>query len=193
MGAVERARMITGEGVRPGQVIVGIGSDGLHTNGFSLARAVLLPPGAATGATVQRALARVPRGLSEPLGDALLRPHRPYARVVLPLRQRMALHGIAHITGGGIPGNLVRMLPDGCRARIHRGRWPVPPIFALIQQRGKIADGEMFRTFNMGLGLLLIVSDGDADSAVAHLERSGERAWIVGDVIPGPREVDLGG
>jgi phosphoribosylformylglycinamidine cyclo-ligase len=193
VGVVERQRMITGEAVRPGNAIVGIGSNGLHTNGYSLARAVLLPPATAAGAPVQRALARVPRGLSEPLGEALLRPHRPYARSVLPLREHIELHGIAHVTGGGIPGNLVRSLPDGCRARIDRRRWPVPPLFALIQARGKIADDEMFQTFNMGLGLLLIVPAEDASSAVAHLERFGERACIVGDVIAGPRGVEIDG
>lgn len=192
VGAVERDQAITGDAIRPGDAVIGIASNGLHTNGYSLARTVLLPYGAATGAGVRRALAKVPRGLSEPLGDALLRPHRPYARSVLPLRQHVEIRGIAHVTGGGIPGNLVRVLPDGCRARIRRDRWPVPPLFALIQRRGKVGDAEMFRTFNMGLGLLLVVPEADADSAVVRLERSAERAWIVGAVVPGARGVEIG-
>jgi phosphoribosylformylglycinamidine cyclo-ligase len=193
VGVVERDEAITGELIEPGDRLVGVASDGLHTNGYSLARAVLLPQAAATGASVRRALEKVPRGLAEPLGVALLRPHRPYARAVLALRPHAQLHGIAHITGGGIPGNLVRILPRGCRARISRGAWPVPSLFALIQERGKVANDEMFRTFNMGLGLLLVVSERDADSAVGHLQRSGERAWIVGAVEAGPRGVVIDG
>ncbi len=192
VGAVERDRVITGEAIRPGDVIVGIASDGLHTNGYSLARTVLLPSGAGTTDPVRRALARVPRGLSEPLGDALLKPHRPYARPVLALRTRVEICGIAHVTGGGIPGNLVRILSEGCRARIARGRWPKPPLFSVIQKRGKIADDEMFRTFNMGLGLLLVVRESGSASAVAHLEEAGERAWIVGRIIAGSRGVEIG-
>ena len=193
VGAVERGEMITGEAIRPGDAVVGIASDGLHTNGYSLARAVLLPGGAVGGAAVRRALEKVPRGLAEPLGDALLRPHRPYARSVLRLRCDVEIHGIAHVTGGGIPGNLARILPERCRARIVRHRWTAPPLFALIQERGKVADREMFRTFNMGLGLLLVVAAGDAEAAVARLERSGERAWIVGSVIAGSRGVEIDG
>ena len=191
VGVVERDRVITGEAIRPGDVIVGIASDGLHTNGYSLARAVLLPDGAHQGAALRRALEKVPRGLSEPLGDALLAPHRPYARPVLAVRQRVEICGIAHVTGGGIPGNLVRILPQGCRARIDPGRWPAPPLFAVIQKRGRIADGEMFRTFNMGLGLLLVVREGEGAPAVSQLEASGERAWIVGRIAAGPRGVEI--
>jgi phosphoribosylformylglycinamidine cyclo-ligase len=190
VGVVERDRLLTGEAVRPGDTIVGLASDGLHTNGYSLVWAALLPaPG--IGQAVRRALKKTPRGLSEPLGDALLRPHRPYARPVLDLRGHVEIHGIAHITGGGIPGNLVRILPEGCRAAIARGRWPVPPLFALIQKRGRVAEAEMFTTFNMGLGLLVVVPAAEADAAVAHLEDAGERAWVVGRVGEGDRGVEI--
>jgi phosphoribosylformylglycinamidine cyclo-ligase len=190
VGAVERSRLITGRTIRPGDAIVGIASNGLHTNGFALVRAVLLPAGRGR-AGIQRALRRIPPGLSEPLGDALLRPHRPYSRPVLALYEHVPVRGIAHITGGGIPGNLVRILPAGCRAVIARGSWRVPPLFDLIQQRGKVAIGEMFRTFNMGLGLLLIVRDGDGRAAVTRLQRLGERAWVVGRVVAGARGVEI--
>jgi phosphoribosylformylglycinamidine cyclo-ligase len=193
VGAVERRRLITGRAIRPGDVIVGIASNGLHTNGYTLARAVLLPAGGGQHAGVQRALRRVLPGLSEPLGDALLRPHRSYGRPVLALCEHLAVRGIAHVTGGGIPGNLVRILPAGCRAVIARGSWRVPPLFDLIQQRGKIAAGEMFRTFNMGLGLLLVVREDDGRAAVMHLQRRGESAWIVGRVVAGPRGVEIRG
>ena len=191
VGAVERSRLITGRAIRPGDAIVGIASNGLHTNGYALARAVLLPAGHGRQAGIQRVLRRVPRGLSESLGEALLRPHRPYSRPVLALYEHLAIHGIAHITGGGIPGNLIRILPAGCRAVVVRGSWRVPPLFDLIQEHGKVAVGEMFRTFNMGLGLVLVVRGGDGRAAVTRLQRLGERAWIVGRVVAGPRGVEI--
>ncbi|HLJ62032.1 MAG TPA: phosphoribosylformylglycinamidine cyclo-ligase [bacterium] len=190
VGAVERDRLITGRAVRPGDVIVGLASDGLHTNGYSLARTVLLP-GGGLGDAARRALERTPRGFTEPLADALLRPHRCYVRTVLDLRERVDVRAIAHVTGGGIPGNLVRVLPEGCRAAVDRGRWPVPPLFALIQRRGRVADGEMWRAFNMGLGLLLVVPRAQAADAVARLERAGERTWVVGEIVGGSRGVEL--
>lgn len=189
VGAVERDEVITGAATRPGDAVVGLASDGLHTNGYTLARAVLLPRG--PRGAIRRALVRRLPGLGETVGEALLRPHRPYARPVLALRRRVALHGIAHITGGGLPGNLVRVLPDGCRAVLTRSRWPVPAIFTVIQRRGRIADEEMFRTFNMGLGLLLIVPRGSSAAAVRLLESAGERAWVVGEITAGPRGVDI--
>ena len=150
----------------------------------------MLLPGGGTGAAARRALDRVPPGFSETLGEALMRPHRCYARPVLALLARVRVGGIAHITGGGIPGNLVRMLPRGCRAVLTR-RWPVPPVFTLMQSRGRLADAEMFRTFNMGLGLILIVARERADEAVAALARSGEQAWVVGEIRRGARGVDI--
>jgi len=189
VGAVERGEIITGAEIRPGDAVVGLASDGLHTNGYTLARAVLLPRGPRDA--VRRALARKVPGLGETVGDALLRPHRPYARPVLGLRRRVALRGIAHVTGGGLPGNLVRVLPDGCHAVLLRSRWPVPPVFTVIQRRGRIGDEEMFRTFNMGLGLLLVVPRGSAAAAVRLLESGGERAWVVGEIVPGSRGVEI--
>jgi len=189
VGVVERDRLITGREIQAGDALVGIASDGLHTNGYSLARAVLLP-GGGTGAAARRTLDRVPPGFSDTLGEALMRPHRCYARPVLDLLARVRVGGIAHITGGGIPGNLVRMLPRGCRAVLTR-RWPVPPLFTLMQSRGRLADAEMFRTFNMGLGLILIVARERADEAVAGLARSGEQAWVVGEIRRGARGVDI--
>ncbi len=189
IGAVERDRVITGSGIRPGNLLVGLASDGLHTNGYTLARAALLPRGGP--AAVRRALGRRPAGFAESLGEALLSPHRPYARPVLALREHVEIHGIAHITGGGIPGNLVRILPEGCRAVLARTRWSVPPLFELIKRRGRVADGEMFDTFNMGLGLLLVVPASQAKTAVAHLVRAEERAWVVGEIAAGSRGVEV--
>jgi phosphoribosylformylglycinamidine cyclo-ligase len=189
VGVVERARMLTGEAIQPGDAIVGVASDGLHTNGYTLARAALFPSGGPVA--IRRALAKRPAGFAESLGEALLRPHRPYARAVLSMREHVEIHGIAHVTGGGVPGNLVRILPEGRHAFLERRRWPAPPLYALIQKQGRIADAEMFRTFNMGLGLLLVVPASRADAAVAHLTRLGERAWVVGDIREGPRVVEI--
>ncbi len=190
VGAVERDQVITGAEIRPGDAIVGLAGDGLHTNGFSLARAALLLQHQGAVAA-RRALARRPTGFRETLGELLLRPHRSYVRPVLALRDRVRIHGIAHVTGGGIPGNLIRILPEDCRAVLHRSRWQVPRIFSLIKQRGRVADDEMFATFNMGLGLLLVVPVSVAEAAVVHLERDGERAWIVGQIAAGPRGVEI--
>jgi phosphoribosylformylglycinamidine cyclo-ligase len=189
VGVAERDRVITGDAIRAGDVIIGLASDGLHTNGYSLARAALLPAGRLNAL---RALKRQPRGLSEPLGAALLRPHRPYARPVLGLREHVEIRGIAHVTGGGIPGNLVRILPSGCRARITKHAWPLPPLFALIQKRGNVSSGEMFRTFNMGIGLVLVVPAEAAAPAIEYLDRAGERAWAVGTIVAGSRGVEIG-
>ncbi|HKX18474.1 MAG TPA: phosphoribosylformylglycinamidine cyclo-ligase [bacterium] len=189
VGAVERDEVITGAEIRPGDAVVGLASDGLHTNGYTLARAVLLPRGPRDA--VRRALVRRLPGLGESVEEALLRPHRPYARPVLGLRRRVALHGIAHVTGGGLPGNLIRILPDGCHAVVRRSRWPVPPVFTVIQRRGRIADEEMFRTFNMGLGLVLVVPRSSAATAVRVLEGAGERAWVVGEIQAGTRGVEI--
>ena len=190
VGVVDRADVITGEAIRPGDVVIGIASDGLHTNGYTLARAALLPSGGPEAA--RRALARRPAGLEDTLEEALLRPHRPYARAVLTLRASIEIHGVAHVTGGGVPGNLARVLPPGCRAVLDRSRWPVPPLFTLIRKKGRVAAAEMFRTFNMGLGLLLVVPRSRARDAVAHLARAGEQAWVVGDIVAGPRTVEIG-
>ncbi|HET7265017.1 MAG TPA: phosphoribosylformylglycinamidine cyclo-ligase [bacterium] len=189
VGAVERDEVVTGAEIRPGDAVVGLASDGLHTNGYTLARAVLLPRGPRDA--VRRALARRLPDLGETIEEALLRPHRPYVKPVLALRRRVALHGIAHVTGGGLPGNLVRILPDGCHAVLRRSRWPVPVVFTVIQRRGRIADEEMFRTFNMGLGLLLVVPRTSAPAAVHLLEHTGERAWVVGEIEAGARGVEI--
>jgi len=190
VGVVERDRLMTGRTVRAGDAVVGLASDGLHTNGYSLARAALLPRDAAAA---RRALERTPDELPESLGDALLRPHRCYVRPVMALRDHIEIHAIAHVTGGGIPGNLLRTLPGGCRASVVRGRWPVPPLFGMIQAHGRVADDEMFATFNMGLGVLLVMPRAHAEDAVARLGRAGERAWVVGEIVPGARGVEVRG
>lgn len=196
VGVVERGREITGAGIEPGDVLLGLPSTGLHTNGYSLARSVLGLRPSDGGVSERRArLERYEPVLGETLGDALLRPHRAYWRDV-----EGALHfckGIAHITGGGVAGNLSRILPSGCGAVVERGEWVEPAIFGLIGERGGIGDGEMFRVFNMGLGLVLAVSSSEAEAALGSiggarrvgevrrlgelpLEGQGEGVWIAG-------------
>ena len=171
IGAVERGRIVDGSGIVAGDAIIGIASNGLHTNGFSLARRVL----------AHRDLRAVAPGLDKPLGEALLAPHRPYLREVEQLwASGVTIKGMAHITGGGLIENPPRILPDGIAARIRRASWPMPPLFSLIQSDGDIAPLEMARVFNCGLGMLLFVP-----AAQAHktLELLGADAWPVGEAV----------
>jgi len=167
VGVVERAHVIDGSKIRDGDVLLALPSTGLHTNGYSLVRKIF---GIGTGgdpADDRAALeARVP-GLEETLGEALLAVHRPYLADLRPVVPR--LHGIAHITGGGLTDNIPRILPDGLAAHFDRAAWRVPALFSLIQERGAISDEDMFHTFNMGLGIVFAVSPGDAESIEAQV------------------------
>lgn len=182
VGVVERRRLLTGETIRPGDVLLGFSSSGLHSNGFSLARKVLLRGG--------------PERLEETLpdegctlGEELLKPTRIYVRSFLSLLESFDVKGGAHITGGGLVENVPRMLPEGCRAVIRRGSWPVPPIFRRIAREGYISEEDMFHTFNMGIGMVLCLPAEQAEEAKAKAESLGERAWIIGRVEEGRREV----
>ncbi len=182
VGAVDRTKMIDGRRVRPGHVLIGLASSGLHSNGHSLVRKIL-------------AARRIPltRGVPEldgPLGEVLLRPTRIYVKTVRALLARHPIHAIAHITGGGIPGNLPRVLPRGCRARIRRGSWPVPPVFDWLERIGPVERGEMDRTFNCGIGLILAVPARSAKAVLAALRRRRESAYAIGEVVHGASGVD---
>jgi phosphoribosylformylglycinamidine cyclo-ligase len=180
VGVVERDRILDGRGVVPGDVLVGVASTGLHSNGYSLARKVLLD---------RHALSDRPPELSgRTVGEALLEPTRIYARDVLALLDEVPLKAVAHITGGGLPGNVPRNLPEGTRALIRSGSWEIPPIFDLIQREGSVARDEMYRTFNMGLGLVLVLPAGSAEAARASLGRRGLASWVVGGIQAGTGE-----
>jgi len=180
VGVVERDRILDGRGVVPGDALVGVASTGLHSNGYSLARQVLLE---------RRALSDRPPELSgRTLGEALLEPTRIYARDVLALLEEVPLKAVAHITGGGLPGNVPRNLPDGTRAVIRAGSWEIPAIFGLIEREGAVARDEMYRTFNMGLGLVLVLPSASAEAARAALARRGLASWTVGTVEAGTGE-----
>jgi phosphoribosylformylglycinamidine cyclo-ligase len=183
VGVVARADIIDGSGVAAGDVVIGLPSTGLHTNGYSLARRVL------PEATWPSAM---PEG-ERTIGDALLETHRSYLDDVRALRRALRSAGgdigaMAHITGGAWPGNLPRTLPDGLGVEIETGTWPVPPIFSLIQQRGDIADEEMVATFNLGIGMTAVVAEALADPALASLPEA-HRIGLVVEVPPGEARV----
>lgn len=177
VGAVERDGMIDGSTIAPGDALVALPSTGLHTNGYSLAREVWGLGKGLGDDHDRRILAREVEELHGTLGDALCALHQPYWPM---LREAFAggyIKGIAHITGGGIPGNLTRILSDGVAGRVERSTWTVPPLFALIQSEGRIADAEMFHTFNMGVGMILVVAETDLTAALTL-----PGAWRVGAV-----------
>ncbi len=182
VGWVRRRRILDGGSIRPGDVILGLPSLGLHTNGYSLARKVLLEQeGMKLGEHVPQ--------LGRTLGEALLAPHRCYWPVVQPLLARGYLKGLVHITGGGITDNAPRILPAGCQAEIRLGTWPVLPIFDLIASRGRVRQEEMLCTFNMGIGLMLVVSERNLGAVTAALKKKREKFWTIGSIIPGRPKV----
>ncbi len=176
VGAVERDAMIDGSAVAAGDAIIGIASSGPHSNGYSLIRKVLDRAGDA----------RID-GL--PAGERLLAPTRIYVKPVLALLGEIGVRGLAHITGGGITENVPRVLPDGLRAEIDTSTWDQGAVFDFLQEHGDIETGEMRRTFNCGVGMVVIVADGDCDEAVRILEEAGESAWRMGRITHGKRDV----
>ena len=173
VGIVERDRIIDGNRVAPGDALVGLASSGLHANGFSLARRVMELSGS-----------RLDRNLGDrTLGDTLLEATRIYVPGVLDLIRHVEVHGIAHITGGGLVENVPRMLSAHCVARIHPRAWPRDPVFDWLSEEGGISEEEMRRTFNCGIGLVVAVAAEDLDTALRCLRDSGERPFVVGEVV----------
>jgi phosphoribosylformylglycinamidine cyclo-ligase len=183
-GAVARSRVVTGERILPGDVLLGLASNGLHTNGYSLARKLFFE---LAELSVDQ---HIPQ-LGGAIGDELLRVHRCYAPSVLPLLEEIEVKGMAHITGGGLPDNLVRCLPERCQAVVDRKSWQPPAIFELIQDLGRVSEEEMYHTFNMGVGFVLVVDEGDADRAVTDLSARGETVFRLGRIEAGEREVSI--
>jgi len=182
VGIVERARIIDGAAVRPGDVVLGLASSGLHSNGYSLARRIVFD-------VMKLDLAAAFPGTSRAVGEVLLQPTRIYVKSVLPVREHV--HAMAHITGGGLTGNLPRVLPAGCRAVVRRRAWDVPAEFATLQSRGGVDDAEMFRTFNMGVGYVLVVPPARVDRVTAALSAAGERVHAIGEIVAGEPGVEL--
>jgi phosphoribosylformylglycinamidine cyclo-ligase len=168
VGWVERARVVDGRGIAPGDVLLGLPSSGLHTNGYSLARRIVFDR---LGLNVEDRVAEI----GSTVGEALLAPHRTYLPSIRPLLPDRVIKGMAHITGGGLTDNVPRVLPEGCAAAIHRDAWAVPPVFRWLEQAGRVPADDMYRTFNMGIGLVLIVAPDAAEDVVARLRAAGER------------------
>ena len=187
LGVVERKQILDGKDIRLGDKVIGIASSGLHSNGYSLVRKIVfdhagLPPETHVGR------------LGKTVADELLVPTRIYTRTVKLIRRnyrvKQIIHGIAHITGGGLIDNPPRLLPEGLAIRLDRGSWTMPPVFPWLQALGSVPDDEMFRVFNMGIGLVMIVSTHFAESIVRRLnEKAKVPSWIIGEVIEGNREV----
>lgn len=184
VGAANRAELIDGSKIRPGDGVIGLASTGLHSNGFSLVRKVFL------GVAGWRPDRMVPE-LGSTLGEELLKPTRIYVRTVLNLKERFELRGIAHITGGGLVENIPRVLPSGTRVRLRWGSWPVLPIFQLIAGLGGVPIEDMRRTFNLGLGMILIVPAEQAGAVMEEAQRLGEKPYLVGEVVAGEPGVDI--
>ncbi len=182
VGVVEKTKALP-RGVREGDVLVGLPSQGLHTNGYSLARKVLFET---LGLRVDSELPE----LGGSVGRALLAPHRAYLSALEPLLERDKIRALVHVTGGGFPGNLPRVLPSGLGARLRRSAWPVPPLFRLIQKGGQVPEAEMYATFNMGVGMVLVVSPSELHEVEHSLERRGETSFVIGSVGAGAGVAD---
>ena len=182
VGIAERRKMIDGKKVRAGDVVLGIESTGLHSNGYSLARRAL-------GANSKKSLTKRVPELGMTLGEALLTPTAIYVKPLLALLKKVEVHGMAHITGGGLPGNLVRALPTNLRAAIDRSALPELPIFELVRERGRIERAEMDRTFNCGVGYTIILKERDAAAAASFLKRRGLPTRVIGTIEKGRRGV----
>ena len=180
VGAVEQNKLMTGAGIRAGDVLIGLPSTGLHTNGYSLARKLFFEVAKATVNT------RVPE-LGCTVGEELLKVHKSYARPVAALRDAGLLKGAAHITGGGITDNLPRILPDKVSARIQTGSWPVPPVFEVLRQIGRVPEADWRRTFNLGVGMILAVAKRHVSLAAAKLNSLREPFHVIGEIVPARR------
>jgi phosphoribosylformylglycinamidine cyclo-ligase len=175
VGIVDGPKAMDGSAVKPGDQVVGIASSGLHSNGFSLVRKVLLE-------RKGYSLLSSPADLGKPLGEVLLTPTAIYVKPVLDLLDRVRISAIAHITGGGFIGNIPRVIPETCRVMIRKGAWEVPPIFHMLQREAGLEDREMFQTFNMGVGLVLILSRDQVDKSLAILQSHNVQAWGIGEI-----------
>jgi phosphoribosylformylglycinamidine cyclo-ligase len=185
VGVVEREQLIDGSSISQGDAILGLASSGCHSNGYSLVRQIV-DAGARAGSLDLRA--EVP-ALNTTLGSALLSPTRIYVRPILNVMRDFGLKGVAHITGGGFPGNVPRILPKGVRARIDPTAWPRPAIFGFLQQQAQISDDEMLRVFNCGIGMVLVVPRGEAQDVIDRLAAQGERAYRIGEIeVKGPED-----
>jgi phosphoribosylformylglycinamidine cyclo-ligase len=174
VGLVDESKIIDGRACRAGDAVIGLASSGLHSNGYSLARKVFSE-----------------KEIKGGLWRELLRPTKIYCTAILEVLKKVRIKSMAHITGGGFYDNIPRVIPEGYSVRVEKGSWPIPPIFRKIQRAGNVDEREMFRTLNMGIGMALAVSARDADRTVALFAEQGQKAWIIGEITRGKREVVL--
>ncbi|MDF2722161.1 MAG: phosphoribosylaminoimidazole synthetase [Paenibacillus sp.] len=186
VGIVDKSKIIDGKSIASGDAVIGLASSGVHSNGFSLVRKLLLQD---KGLNLHDEVAE----LGGKLGDTLLAPTRIYVKPILELLKQVQIKGMAHITGGGFLENIPRVLHEGVGVRIEYGSWPILPIFGLLQQAGSVTNNDMFRTFNMGIGMVLVVPADQADKTVQLAESLGEKAYRIGTVIAGEPEVTFNG
>jgi phosphoribosylformylglycinamidine cyclo-ligase len=175
VGVVEKEQIIDGSSITVGNKLIGIGSSGLHSNGYSLARRIIFDH---MGLAINSQLP----DSSKTVAEELLTPTRIYVRAILNLLKDFHINGIAHITGGGLLENVPRVLPKGCAANIKLGSWSMPSIFSIMQEAGNVEQNEMYRTFNMGIGMVLAVAATDVDDILSRLNGLGEQAWLIGEV-----------
>ena len=182
VGVVEKSRIIDGSKITPGDVVLGLASDGAHSNGYSLIRKIIERSGMEHSIAGARGKEGAPPAATETLADLALAPTRIYVKPVLDLLRDVTVKGMAHITGGGLLENVPRVLGDHLTARIDRKAWAMPPLFSWLKTQGNVADEEMFRVFNCGIGMVLIVDAAEADRAAERLRQSGETVWRIGVV-----------
>jgi phosphoribosylformylglycinamidine cyclo-ligase len=176
VGVVDNSKIVDGSEIRPGNPIIGIASSGLHSNGYSLVRKICFE---VLGLTVE---SHVPE-LGKTLGEELITPTRIYSETIQHLVRDLPIQGLAHITGGGIMDNIIRVIPQACGIAIRKGSWDIPPIFPFLKAAGNVDEKEMMRTFNNGIGLVVVVPEENAQEVLNRLTGSGEKAWIIGEVI----------
>jgi phosphoribosylformylglycinamidine cyclo-ligase len=186
VGVAERSKLITGQNIKPGDALLGLPSSGLHSNGYSLVRKICFD------VKKMDINEQIPE-LSKTLGEELLIPTKLYPKACLPLVEKFDIRGMVHITGGGFYENIPRVLPEGCGVEVDTEAWPKPPIFSLLQQWGNVAWPEMYRTFNMGIGMILVVPQSEVKSIQDDLTARGETSYIIGHVTEGPKETVLKG
>nr|WP_330368685.1 phosphoribosylformylglycinamidine cyclo-ligase [Alkaliphilus metalliredigens] len=184
VGMVEEKNLITGKEISQGDIMIGISSSGVHSNGFSLVRKLFFED-------KQYSVDQYVDGLGETLGEALLRPTKIYVKPILEVLQQEKIKGMVHVTGGGFYENIPRILPEGIDANVHLDTWQAPPIFQFIQQEGQIEQDEMFSTFNMGIGMIVVVERSAGEKVVQLLQELGEEASIIGEMVRGSKQVVL--
>jgi phosphoribosylformylglycinamidine cyclo-ligase len=172
VGVVEHSKIIDGSKVQAGDVLIGLASSGAHSNGYSLIRKIIDVRGIALDSQID----------GKPLADVVMTPTRIYVKPILALAKKIDLHAMAHITGGGLPGNLPRVLPNGMRAHVDTQSWQWPALFQWLQQQGNVDTYEMYRTFNCGVGMVLVVAEADVQTALTELQAAGETAWVMGRI-----------